>query len=81
MAEGWLATHEDITERQCAEDRVGHMARHDAFIDAQSRVVARTAETRAQTVKRGECLAVLCLDLDHFKSSTIRLATRLAMNC
>src|SRR4051812_12338306 len=27
---GWLATHEDITERQRAEERIAHMAGHDA---------------------------------------------------
>src|SRR6476620_6419412 len=27
---GWLATHEDVTERQRSEDRIAHMARHDA---------------------------------------------------
>jgi diguanylate cyclase (GGDEF)-like protein len=66
---GWLATHEDITERQCAEERVGHMARHDALTDLPNRVLLRERlEHELKRVKRGECLAVLCLDLDHFKS-------------
>ena len=66
---GWLATHEDITERQCAEDRIGHMARHDALTDLPNRVLLRERlEHELKRVKRGECLAVLCLDLDHFKS-------------
>jgi diguanylate cyclase (GGDEF)-like protein/PAS domain S-box-containing protein len=66
---GWLAMHEDITERQCAEERVGHMARHDALTDLPNRTLLRERlEHELKRVNRGECLAVLCLDLDHFKS-------------
>ena len=66
---GWLSTHEDITERKCAEERIGHMARHDALTDLPNRVLLRERlEHELKRVKRGECLAVLCLDLDHFKS-------------
>src|SRR5579871_1765418 len=65
---GWLATHEDVTERQCAEERIAHMARHDALTDLPNRVLLRERlEHELKRVKRGECLAVLCLDLDHFK--------------
>src|SRR5262245_3723337 len=27
---GWLATHEDVTDRQRAQEQIAHMARHDA---------------------------------------------------
>jgi len=65
---GWLATHEDITERSLAEERIAHMARHDALTDLPNRVLLRERlEHELKRVKRGECLAVLCLDLDHFK--------------
>jgi diguanylate cyclase (GGDEF)-like protein len=65
---GWLATHEDITERQRAEERIAHMAGHDALTDLPNRVLLRERlEYELKRVKRGECLAVLCLDLDHFK--------------
>ena len=38
---GWLATHEDITERQRADEQIAHMARHDALADSpQPRHVA-----------------------------------------
>ncbi len=66
---GWLATHEDITERLRSEERVAHMARHDALTDLPNRVLLRERlEHELRRVKRGECLAVLWLDLDHFKS-------------
>ncbi len=66
---GWLAIHEDITERHCTEQRVGHMARHDALTDLPNRVLLRERlEHELKRVKRGESLAVLCLDLDQFKS-------------
>ena len=65
---GWLATHEDITERQRSEGCIAHMARHDALTDLPNRVLLReTLEHELKRVKRGECLAVLCLDLDQFK--------------
>jgi diguanylate cyclase (GGDEF)-like protein len=66
---GWLATHEDITERQRSEERIAHMARHDALTDLPNRVLLRERlDHELKRVKRGECLAVLCLDLDQFKS-------------
>jgi diguanylate cyclase (GGDEF)-like protein len=66
---GWIATHEDITDRQRAEERIVHMARHDALTDLPNRLMLRERlDHELKRVKRGECLAVLCLDLDHFKS-------------
>jgi len=65
---GWLATHEDVTERQRSEGRIAHMARHDALTDLPNRFLLRERlEHELKRVKRGECLAVLCLDLDQFK--------------
>ena len=66
---GWLATHEDVTDRRRAEERIAHMARHDALTDLPNRVLLRERlDHELKRVKRGENLAVLCLDLDHFKS-------------
>jgi diguanylate cyclase (GGDEF)-like protein/PAS domain S-box-containing protein len=66
---GWLATHEDVTERRRAEQRIVHMARHDALTDLPNRVLLREQlEHELKRVKRGEIVAMLCLDLDHFKS-------------
>ena len=65
---GWVATHDDITDRLRAEQRIAHMARHDALTDLPNRLLfrERLAETLAG-VSRGSKLAVLFLDLDRFK--------------
>ena len=66
---GWIATHEDISDRQRAEERIVHMARHDALTDLPNRTMFRERlEYELRRIKRGDALAVLCLDLDHFKS-------------
>jgi diguanylate cyclase (GGDEF)-like protein len=66
---GWVATIEDITETIRAEARIEHMARHDALTGLANRVLFREEmEKGLVRVARGETLAVLCLDLDHFKS-------------
>jgi diguanylate cyclase (GGDEF)-like protein/PAS domain S-box-containing protein len=65
---GWVSTFEDITERRRAEAQIAHMSRHDALTDLPNRVLFREhMEQNLARVRRGECLAVLCLDLDHFK--------------
>ncbi|MGD0723082.1 MAG: EAL domain-containing protein [Roseiarcus sp.] len=67
---GWVATHEDITERRKADERLSHMARHDALTGLPNRILLQ--ERFAQAVERlaeGEQFAVLCLDLDHFKET------------
>src|SRR4029453_18406936 len=62
-------THEDVTERQRSEERIAHMARHDALTDLPNRILLlEQLNHEIKGVKRGECLAVLCLDLDQFKS-------------
>ncbi len=66
---GWVATHEDITERRLAEQQIAHMARHDSLTDLPNRVLFREQLGYALAgVNRGERLAVLYLDLDNFKS-------------
>ena len=66
---GWVATFEDITEWQNAQAQIAHMARHDALTDLPNRVLFREhLEQALRRVKRDEQVAVLCLDLDRFKS-------------
>jgi diguanylate cyclase (GGDEF)-like protein len=65
---GWVATHEDITERRRAEAKIAYMAQHDALTELPNRL--RLYEQLGQTLlrsKRGEHIAVFCLDLDRFK--------------
>ena len=79
---GWVATFEDITERRRAEARVRHMAHHDALTGLPNRALFTTRLEVAVARLRGECrledhrpapaiadwmVAVLFLDLDHFK--------------
>ena len=53
-AGGWLATHEDVTERQRSEGRIAHMARHDSLTDLPNRVLLRDRlEHELKRVKRG----------------------------
>jgi diguanylate cyclase (GGDEF)-like protein len=65
---GWVSTFEDITEWQRAQEQISHMARHDALTNLPNRTLFRERLERAlQLAKRSDQLAVLCLDLDHFK--------------
>jgi diguanylate cyclase (GGDEF)-like protein len=66
---GWVSTHEDVTERQRAEARIHHLARHDPLTDLPNRTLLKERMDEAlKQVKRGESMAVLCMDLDRFKS-------------
>jgi diguanylate cyclase (GGDEF)-like protein len=65
---GWVAVHEDITERRRAEARIAHLARHDLLTNLPNRVLFREHLDKAfLTLKREQLFAVLCLDLDRFK--------------
>ena len=60
----------DVTARKEAERRAEHMARRDALTDLPNRVLFRERlDRKLSEVRRdGGSLAVLCLDLDHFKT-------------
>jgi diguanylate cyclase (GGDEF)-like protein len=65
---GWVATHEDVTERQQAEASIVFMARHDALTKLPNRVLFRERMEQAITMAgRGTEFSVMCLDLDNFK--------------
>ena len=58
----------DVTERLRAEARVAHLAKHDELTGLPNRVHLREMlKTALARVKRGASIAILCLDLDHFK--------------
>jgi diguanylate cyclase (GGDEF)-like protein len=70
MAEGgWVSTFEDVTERRHAQDRIVHMAHHDALTDMPNRLLFW--DNTEQAIRRlefsGQSFAVLYLDLDRFK--------------
>ena len=66
---GWVTTHEDITEQRQQEERIRHLARHDALTQLPNRVQFLEEMAAAEPgLTRGEHIAVLCIDLDHFKS-------------
>jgi diguanylate cyclase (GGDEF)-like protein len=65
---GWVATHEDITERRHAEASLAFMARHDALTELPNRTLFRERlEQAIATAGPASVCALLCLDLDRFK--------------
>ena len=66
---GWVATIEDITEQRVAQAKITHMALHDALTNLPNRVLLREQlDTRLNHLGRDQKFAVLCFDLDRFKS-------------
>jgi diguanylate cyclase (GGDEF)-like protein len=66
---GWVATHEDITERQKAEADLAFMAQHDALTRLPNRMLfGDRLEQAMETAGHGSQFALLCVDLDHFKA-------------
>jgi diguanylate cyclase (GGDEF)-like protein len=64
----WVATHEDVTERRRADDKIVYLARHDVLTGLANRasfeelIVAALADAEG-----GDAFAVMFLDLDRFK--------------
>lgn len=66
---GWLTTHEDVTEQCQAEAKITYMATHDALTGLANRtLLMQRLRDMLPRVKRGEKVALLWLDLDHFKN-------------
>ena len=66
---GWVATHEDITERRLAEDQIRHLAHYDALTNLPNRALFHEKlKQELDRITAGAQLAVLYIDIDEFKS-------------
>ena len=66
---GFVATHEDITERRRAEEKIAFLARHDALTGLANRSLLRERVDEALAcATQGARFALLFLDLDRFKA-------------
>jgi len=66
---GWVATHEDITDRLRAEETISHLAHFDSLTDLPNRVTFyERMEAELARLRGGNTIAVLSVDVDHFKT-------------
>jgi diguanylate cyclase (GGDEF)-like protein/PAS domain S-box-containing protein len=66
---GWVATHEDITERRRTEEQITHLAHYDALTDLPNRALFhQRLQLELARIAPDEQLAVFYIDIDEFKS-------------
>ena len=67
---GWVATHEDVTDRHRQEARISFMAHHDPLTGLANRAffAEKIEDAVARIRQYGEPFAILMLDLDRFKN-------------
>lgn len=67
-AGGWVVTYDDVTERHRSEARLAHMERHDMLTGLPNRLsFQERTDTALAELRKDDAIAVLCLNLDHFK--------------
>ena len=66
---GTVVLYTDVTELKQRERRIHHIAHHDALTDLPNRIQFREklSDALLRADRSGRPVAVLCLDLDHFK--------------
>ncbi len=65
---GWVAVHEDITERRRSESKITYLARHDMLTSLPNRLQMHEYLERAvSNLKSSSGFTVFLLDLDQFK--------------
>jgi diguanylate cyclase (GGDEF)-like protein len=65
---GWITTHEDITDRRRASDRIAYLATRDELTGLPNRrSFAEALSSAADAAKQGQGFALLTVDLDRFK--------------
>lgn len=66
---GWVATHDDITERERFTHQINHLAFHDPLTGLANRAgfARRGAEALRMAARGGNKASVLLVDLDRFK--------------
>jgi diguanylate cyclase (GGDEF)-like protein len=67
---GWVGTYEDVTERCRVEAHIARLARQDALTELPNRLMFREKmdEALARVGAKMEPVALLCVDLDNFKT-------------
>src|SRR5262249_24577527 len=67
---GWVETHEDVTDRRAAEAKGAELAPHHSLTRLSNRVLfqERLNDAIRSCEDKETCFAVLCLDLDGFKT-------------
>jgi diguanylate cyclase (GGDEF)-like protein len=66
---GWVATHEDITQRRQVEARIAHLAHYDSLTDLPNRMfLMHRLGDALNRVRDGKMIAFHLFDLDHFKN-------------
>jgi diguanylate cyclase (GGDEF)-like protein len=64
---GHVVTHEDITDKQTASEKIAHMALHDSLTGLANRTLFRRHVDQSIERDGGQNAALLFLDLDRFK--------------